>query len=133
MGTPAYMAPEQHLGMPIEDAADQFSFCVALYEGLYGKRPFEGKSLSALTFNVLQGKMIAPPRDAAAPRWVWEVIQKGLSPKAKNRWPSMNALLAELERDPAAVRRRWFWGAGALLSVMGIGFGVWQTSRSVNT
>lgn len=133
MGTPAYMAPEQHIGTAIEDAADQFSFCVALYEALYGKRPYEGKTLSALTFNVLQGKWIAPPRDAAAPRWLWEVIQRGLSTKANDRWPSVNVLLAELARDPQAVRRRWLLATVGLVGVVGIGLGTWQTGRSSNT
>ena len=39
VGTPAYMAPEQFRREPLDARADQFSFCVALHEALYGQRP----------------------------------------------------------------------------------------------
>src|SRR5205085_2151834 len=40
MGTPRYMAPEQHRGLIAEAPADVFSLCVALYEALYRAHPF---------------------------------------------------------------------------------------------
>src|SRR5262245_56784676 len=55
VGSPIYMAPEQHRGEPASAAADQFAFCVALYEGLHGARPFAGDTLDELAANVLAG------------------------------------------------------------------------------
>jgi serine/threonine protein kinase len=44
VGTPAYMAPEAFRGGPVDARADQFSFCVALFYGLYGVLPYSGAS-----------------------------------------------------------------------------------------
>ncbi len=41
LGTPLYMAPEQHEGERATAASDQYSLCVALYQGLYGVPPFD--------------------------------------------------------------------------------------------
>src|SRR6185503_15462064 len=45
LGTPIYMSPEQHLGHEVDARADQWAFCVSLYEALYGHPPFAGKKL----------------------------------------------------------------------------------------
>ncbi|MCA9712961.1 MAG: serine/threonine protein kinase, partial [Myxococcales bacterium] len=62
VGTPAYMAPEQHKGSVADPRVDQFSFCVALYEALYGERPFAGNSVASLAINVLEGHVRSPPK-----------------------------------------------------------------------
>ncbi|MFO7561763.1 MAG: serine/threonine-protein kinase [Enhygromyxa sp.] len=121
MGTPAYMAPEQHFGRPTDARTDQFSFCVALWEALHGVRPFPGESIAALAFNVTQGKLAEPPREADVPGWLRKVIERGLAREPADRWPSMEALLDALGRDPARRRR-------TLLSVVAVGtlaLGAW--------
>jgi WD40 repeat protein len=106
MGTPAYMAPEQHLGLPSDERTDQFSFCVALYEALYGARPFAGTTLGKLRNTVLDGEIAPPPRDREVPGWVRRVLVRGLSREPEDRFESMEVLLLELGRDPAALVRR---------------------------
>ena len=47
MGTPAYMAPEQFLGLVADARTDEFSLAVTLWEALYGSRPFAGGTARA--------------------------------------------------------------------------------------
>ena len=63
------MAPEQFLGQATDPRTDQFSFCVALYEGLYGERPFAGNSLQQVEANVLAGEVVAAPAKNDVPSW----------------------------------------------------------------
>ncbi len=107
VGTPAYMAPEQLAGQRSDALADQFSFCVTLYEALYGRRPFEGRVLGELMANVTAGRFLPPPRDSDVPRRIRRAILRGLSVRPDERFPTMEALLVELSHDPARTWRRW--------------------------
>ncbi len=131
LGTPAYMSPEQFRGRQIDARTDQFSFCVALYEALYGERPFSGSTLNELTANVLRGFVPTPPTVAKVPSWVRKILLRGLQVKPEERWPSMKALLSELEKSrPGAPRRRFAAGASAKLA------GIWEApvrGRAVET
>ena len=122
MGTPAYMAPEQHVGAPLDARADQFAFCVALWEALYGKRPFAGDSLAAIATAVLDGAIVEPSDDAGVPARLRRVLRRGLAIDPAARHPSMDALVAELERDPA--RRVRAIAALALGGCVLVGVGV---------
>lgn len=104
MGTPAYMSPEQHLGQPVEPASDQFAFCVALYEGLYGESPFERTSTSALRRSVVAGAVKQPPTNRDAPAFIRRALLRGLSVEPTDRFGSMEDLIQELTRDQ---RGRW--------------------------
>ncbi|MCY1064575.1 tetratricopeptide repeat protein [Nannocystis sp. RBIL2] len=100
LGTPIYMAPEQHEGRPAEARSDQFSFCVALYTALYGQRPFAGDTLESLALAVRDGRLTSAPRDARVPRRLRRALLRGLSVAPADRFPTMDALLAALARDP---------------------------------
>ena len=104
-GTPAYMAPEQFLGEPVDGRSDQFAFCVSLWEALYGQRPFGGATRFELADAIVHGRVRAPPAHDV-PAWLHAVVQRGLSPDPQARHASMEVLLHALERRPARVRRR---------------------------
>jgi len=110
-GTPAYMAPEQHLCEEIDARADEFAFCVALHEALYGARPFEGENLAEIRAQVLGGASIHPPPRPGLPAWLRAAVLRGLAVDRDARFPSMDALLAAIGRDPSARRRRLALGA----------------------
>ena len=115
MGTPSYMAPEQFSGAITTARADQFSFCVVLYEALYGARPFSGSNYQELASNVLLGQVSPPPRGARVPGWLRRALLRGLSVDPAARHASMDALLSELLRDRARRRRRLLaWTAGVV-------------------
>ncbi|MCB9749611.1 MAG: tetratricopeptide repeat protein [Myxococcales bacterium] len=121
MGTPAYMPLEQHQGRQADARSDQFSFCVALYEALYGEHPFAFDSLLALVRALEDGRVRPAPVDAQVPAWLRAHLLRGLARDPDARHPSMRALLDALARDPAELRRKRrvlaaFGGAVAVVS-----------------
>ena len=115
LGTPAYMPPEQYLRAGIDARSDQFSFCVALFEALYGARPFTGQTLAELMAAITRGKVRVPKQHRPVPGWIHEVVVRGLHVDADRRWPDMPTLLEALGRDPARRRRRVALRVGAAL------------------
>jgi tRNA A-37 threonylcarbamoyl transferase component Bud32 len=123
MGTPAYMAPEQHQGRQATARSDQFAFCISLYEGLYGLHPFDCTTLGTLVADVNAGKIREPAASSRVPGWLRRALVRGLAVDPERRYPSMTELLAELARDPVAQRRRWLASAGLAGFVGAAGFG----------
>jgi len=133
LGTPAYMAPEQLLGNVADARADQFAFAVALYEALYGERPFEAKDFATTFEAVTKGQVRPPPAGSRVPGHLRRVLLRALSVDPEQRFPSMQALLTALEQDPVARLRRLSVGlAIALLALSGPGFALWRAHREAH-
>src|SRR5262249_50565241 len=114
VGTPAYIAPEQYRGEPADARSDQFSFCAALYEGLYGQRPFAGETVAELVASVQSGRVAAPPAQSRVPAWLRRAGGPGLSGPPAQRPPPMDGLPGPLSRGPGA--RVLGGGVGGLVS-----------------
>lgn len=114
IGTPAYMSPEQHRGEVAAASSDQFSFCVSLYQGLYGLIPYPTESLEALRHAVLQGIVTPAPIRSKVPPRIFAALRRGMMSDPAQRFGSMTELLAALERDPM----RRFWQGATLLGAL---------------
>ena len=112
MGTPRYMAPEQHAGRrDLGPAIDQYAFCVALWEALVSEPPFPNHAIVKAKF---AGPPAWPRNDV--PRWLASALERGLQPNPARRFGSMEALLSALTVAPARARNRWMLAGGGLVA-----------------
>ena len=131
LGTPAFMAPEQLRDPTRADArSDQFSFCVMMYEALYGERPFVDKSATEA------GAVRAAPAHTTVPAGLRAVLIRGMRVDPGERWPAMNELLAAIAANDGTRRAgalRWLVGGAVLAVVVGAGVFAWRANERVRT
>jgi len=96
-GTPEYMPPEQAMGQPVDERADQYAFGVMLFEMLAGGRPFSAKSpLEMLQKHIRE----APPKlravSPATPPPVEAAVERMMAKNPADRFPNVAAAAAAL-------------------------------------
>ena len=116
LGTPAYMAPEQHRSEPADARTDQFAFCATLYRALYDVLPFAGDRVDALEEAKRDRRVTTPPNPVPVPGRLHAAILRGLSPDPRDRWPTMASLLTALRRSASLGRTP----VRALLATLGV-------------
>ncbi|HUH05497.1 MAG TPA: tetratricopeptide repeat protein [Kofleriaceae bacterium] len=128
MGTPAYMAPEQHRGEQVDAAADQFSFCVALHEALYGELPYPGRTPAEIAEAMQRGVLALRPIPGVPAR-VRQALQRGLAIDPAARFRDMGALLASLDLTARPARWPWLAVAASILLLGGAGLALHTLAR----
>ena len=126
VGTPAYMAPEQHRGEKVTEKADIYAFGAALYRSLYGELPFAGHTVEAL-FLAKQREQLRKPADSSVPEPVHAAICRALAYDPGQRWDSMRELVAALHRTRTKRRS----GAIAFVGAAAVAAGIFAASELV--
>ena len=132
LGTPAYMSPEQMRGQEVDGRTDLWALGVVLYEMVTGRRPFLGEHESGLRQALLEEEPEPVTRlRPDAPPELEQVVRKLLAKAPADRYPTADALVADLRvlvggssasmptqaatlpavPVPAPKRRSWPWYA----------------------
>ncbi len=97
VGSPAWIAPEQVVGMRGDPRSDVFAIGVMLYQLCTGELPFgEPQTTAGLRQRLWMDPV--PPRKLKPllPEWMQEVVLRCLEPEAANRYPSAAHLAFDL-------------------------------------
>jgi tetratricopeptide (TPR) repeat protein len=115
LGTPRYMSPEQLGGEPATSRSDQFSFCVSVWEALFGEHPFvAGKWTPEGAITAMAADEVREPGSRSVPARTVRALVRGMRCDAASRWPSMVELVDEIAPRSKA---GWVYGGGALLGM----------------
>jgi len=102
-GTPHYMSPEQASGQPVDHRADIYALGVIMYELFTGRLPFQADTLMGV---LTKHMFVEPPPFSETPipdasrllGALEAVTMRTMAKKPENRFQTMAALGAELER-----------------------------------
>ncbi|MDQ3175810.1 MAG: tetratricopeptide repeat protein, partial [Acidobacteriota bacterium] len=98
LGTPAYLSPEQAMGLAVDGRGDLFALGVILYEAITGRTPFSGTGFIEIAANVLHVQPPAPSKiNPHVPRELDFISLKALEKKPDKRYQSAEELIDDLE------------------------------------
>ena len=132
LGTIGYASPEQTMGETTDSRSDVFSFCVTLWRALYGRMPFDSRSLGNYVIAVNGKARPARPVGTKVPAWLHRVVERGLALERDGRFASMKELLSALDADPTRTRRRAAAVMAVALCALAVGLAVARHTASLH-
>lgn len=134
IGTPAYMAPEQAEGRPVDHRTDIYAFGLVLYEMFTGEQAFTGDTAVTLALKQIRERPKAPRAvDPTLPKHIEAAILKCLEKDPGQRFQSVEEAVQALEGAPVRSRRPFPWKAvavGAAVVVLAAGVAWWKSRPS---
>lgn len=102
MGSPLYMSPEQLKGQKVTGASDVYSLGITLYKLVSGQTPYQGDTLAALTYQILNKR----PRSVREfnkelPNGVVRLINKAIQREPEKRFANAATMAEALRRQAA--------------------------------
>lgn len=98
LGSVHYISPEQARGSHIDERSDLYSAGVVLYEMITGRLPFEGDTPVSVAIQHINSIPLSPREiDPTIPEALEVITMKAMAPNPDNRYPSADAMLADLE------------------------------------
>ena len=99
LGSVHYISPEQARGSHIDARSDLYSAGVVLYEMITGRLPFEGDTPVSVAIQHINSIPLSPREiDPTIPEALEAITMKAMAPNPDNRYPSADAMLADLEK-----------------------------------
>ena len=99
LGTPAFMAPEQAAGEPVDERADVYALGAILYHVISGATPHDGTTLEELTRNVITGAVRpVADREPDVPRDLAAIVKKAMALAPSDRYANAGGLAEDLRR-----------------------------------
>ena len=117
IGTPAYMAPEQAQGKPLDERSDVFSFGSVFYEMLSGNPAFNGSSTAEVLSSVLRDE----PKPLNAPAAIDGIVRRCLAKRPSERFQTMAEVRAALQQISQPEQARVLQLPGGVTPLIGRG------------